>query len=58
MNWISNNLLESKLKYFHCLLNPTGDDPIFIGINRLVSKGLIVGGQEGLHIMAFTFKIN
>ena len=30
-----------KLKCFHCLLSPAGDDPIFIGINRLVSKGLI-----------------
>jgi len=29
-----------KLKCFHCLLNPAGDDPIFIGINRLVSKRL------------------
>jgi hypothetical protein len=27
-------------KCFDCLLNPGGDDPIFIGINRLVSKGL------------------
>ena len=27
-------------KCFHCLLSPSGDDPIFIGINRLVSKGL------------------
>ena len=30
-----------KLKCFHCLLSPAGDDPIFIGINKLVSKGLI-----------------
>jgi hypothetical protein len=29
-----------KLKCFHCLLSPSGDDPVFIGINRLVSKGL------------------
>ncbi len=33
-----------KLKCFHCLLSPAGDDPIYIGINRLVSKGL--GNQE------------
>ena len=25
---------------FHCLLSPERDDPIFIGINRLVAKGL------------------
>jgi hypothetical protein len=33
---------ESKLwlKCFHCLSSPTGDDPILIGINILVSKGL------------------
>lgn len=29
-----------RAKCFDCLLNPGGDDPIFIGINRLVSKGL------------------
>jgi predicted transcriptional regulator len=40
-----------KLKCFHCLLSPTGDDPIFIGINRLVSKGLIDGEQEEEHIL-------
>jgi hypothetical protein len=27
-------------KCFHCLLSPDRDDPIFIGINRLVAKGL------------------
>ena len=27
-------------KCFHCLLSPSGDDPIFIGINRLAAKGL------------------
>jgi hypothetical protein len=26
-------------KCFHCLLSPDGDNPIFIGINRLVAKG-------------------
>lgn len=35
-----------KLKCFHCLLNPAWGDPIFIGINRLVSKGLTNGEQE------------
>ena len=29
-----------RLKCFHCLLSPERDDPIFIGINRLVIKGL------------------
>jgi hypothetical protein len=29
-----------KSKCFHCLLSPVRDDPIFIGINRLVAKGL------------------
>jgi hypothetical protein len=29
-----------KSKCFPCLLSPSGDDPIFIGINRLVAKGL------------------
>ena len=29
-----------RTKCFHCLLSPEGDDPIFIGINRLVAKGL------------------
>jgi hypothetical protein len=32
-----------RLKCFHCLLSPAGDDPIFIGINRLVAKGLSNG---------------
>jgi hypothetical protein len=35
-----------KLKCFHCLLSPDGDDPIFIGINRLVAKGLNNDLQE------------
>ena len=29
-----------KAKCFHCLLSLDRDDPIFIGINRLVAKGL------------------
>ncbi|HZD36837.1 MAG TPA: hypothetical protein VE130_16650 [Nitrososphaeraceae archaeon] len=37
-----------KMKCFHCLLNPAGDDPIFIGINRLVAKGLTNGEQDPL----------
>jgi hypothetical protein len=35
-----------KLKCFHCLLSPEGDDPIFIGINRLIAKGLNNDRQE------------
>ncbi|HEY7573266.1 MAG TPA: hypothetical protein VH796_18045 [Nitrososphaeraceae archaeon] len=27
-----------KAKCFHCLLSPDQDDPLFIGINRLVAK--------------------
>lgn len=27
-------------KCFHCLLSPERDDPIFIGINKLLAKGL------------------
>jgi catechol 2,3-dioxygenase-like lactoylglutathione lyase family enzyme len=47
--WYSDylDLMEDKrnpnygrTKCFHCLLSPDGDDPIFIGINRLVAKGL------------------
>jgi hypothetical protein len=30
-----------KMKCFHCLLSPARDDPIFIGINRLIAKGLV-----------------
>jgi hypothetical protein len=29
-----------RAKCFHCLLSPDTDDPIFIGINRLVAEGL------------------
>jgi hypothetical protein len=29
-----------RTKCFHCLLSPVRDDPIFIGINRLVAIGL------------------
>src|SRR5688572_14138288 len=36
----TKNLNYGKLKCFHCLLSPDGDDPIFIGINRLVARGL------------------
>jgi hypothetical protein len=35
-----------KVICFHCLLSPTGDDPIFIGINRLVSKRLANGKHD------------
>jgi hypothetical protein len=34
---------------FHCLLSPAGDDPIFIGINRLVSKGLTNEKHDSPH---------
>jgi hypothetical protein len=37
-----------KMKCFHCLLSPARDDPIFIGINRLVAKGLTNGKQDPL----------
>ena len=29
-----------RVKCFDCLVEPKGDDPIFIGINRLILKGL------------------
>ena len=29
-----------RTRCFHCLLSPERDDPLFIGINRLVAKGL------------------
>lgn len=35
-----------RLNCFHCLMSPDGDDPIFIGINRLVAKGLNNGEQQ------------
>jgi hypothetical protein len=35
-----------RFNCFHCLLSPDGDDPIFIGINRLVARGLSYGNQE------------
>jgi hypothetical protein len=35
-----------EAKCFHCLLSPAGDDPIFIGINRLVAKGLTDGKHD------------
>jgi hypothetical protein len=35
-----------RLKCFHCLLSLAWNDPIFIGINRLVAKGLTIGEQE------------
>jgi hypothetical protein len=37
-----------KMKCFHCLLSPIGDDPIFTGINRLVAKGLTNREQDPL----------
>ena len=35
-----------RLECFHCLLSPDGDDPIFVGINRLVAKSLNNGTQR------------
>jgi hypothetical protein len=46
----TNNANYGKVKCFHCLLSPAGDDPIFIGINRLVSKGLINRKQDPLRL--------
>lgn len=43
----TKNSNYGRLKCFHCLLSPDGDDPIFIGINRLVSKGLKNGTLQG-----------
>jgi hypothetical protein len=37
-------------KCFHCLLSPSGDDPIFIGINRQVTKGLEEDESKSNHI--------
>jgi hypothetical protein len=39
MNYTKNENY-GRAKCFHCLLDPGGNDPIFIGINRLVSKAL------------------
>jgi hypothetical protein len=46
----SKNANYGKLKCFHCLLSPDGNDPIFIGINRLVAKGLNNGTLQGERI--------
>jgi hypothetical protein len=42
----TKNSNYGKMKCFHCLLSPAGDDPVFIGINRLVAKGLVNGKHE------------
>jgi hypothetical protein len=39
MNYTKNENY-GRAKCFDCLLEHNGDDPIFIGINRLVLKGL------------------
>ena len=39
MNYTTNENY-GRAKCFDCLLEPKGDDPIFIGINRLILKGL------------------
>jgi hypothetical protein len=35
-----------KVMCFRCLLSPAGDDPIFIGINRVVARGLVNGKHD------------
>ena len=42
----TSNPNYGRVKCFHCLLSPAGDDPIFIGINRLVAKGLVNGKHD------------
>jgi hypothetical protein len=42
MNYTRNENY-GRAQCFDCLLEPRGDDPIFIGINRLISKGLGAG---------------
>jgi hypothetical protein len=42
----TKNSNYGRLECFHCLLSPDCDDPIFIGINRLVAKGLPVKSPE------------
>ena len=44
----AKNPNHGKLECFHCTLSQDGDDPIFIGINRLIAKGLNNGEQEGI----------
>ena len=43
----TRNESYGRVKCFDCLLEPGSNGPIFIGINRLVSKGL--GGPESLN---------
>ena len=59
-NWYSDylDLMEvrrnpnyGRTKCFHCLLSPERDDPIFIGINRLVVKGLEDNGNQSNSIL-------
>lgn len=45
--WHTKNLNYGRFKCFHCLLSPGGNDPIFIGINRLVVEGLNNGTLQG-----------
>ena len=42
MNYTKNENY-GRAKCFNCLLDPGGDDPISIGINKLISKGLGTG---------------
>jgi hypothetical protein len=34
------NSSHGRAKCFHCLLSPVTDDPIFVGVNGLFTKGL------------------
>jgi hypothetical protein len=43
----TENTNYARLKCFHCLLSPPGDDPIFIGTNRILAKGLNDGTLQG-----------
>ena len=48
LNFTKNENYGSA-KCFDCLLHPGGDDPIFVGINKLISKGL--GAKYPCHIV-------
>ena len=38
--WIIKEIQVMVGQCFHCLLSPVTDDPIFVGINGLFTKGL------------------
>jgi hypothetical protein len=41
--------VPGRAKCFHCLLSPERDDPIFIGINRLIARGLEEDESKNKH---------